>query len=71
MCVCVRPLAVSLPLSQLAQPIRLLLKFTGTDFEDVRYEFGPGNVCNETHPPLQISLLKYLHAFWFPRSTRL
>ncbi|KAL5516286.1 hypothetical protein EMCRGX_G001573 [Ephydatia muelleri] len=25
----------------LAQPIRLLLKFTGTDFEDVRYEFGP------------------------------
>ncbi|KAL5516290.1 hypothetical protein EMCRGX_G001578 [Ephydatia muelleri] len=25
----------------LAQPIRLLLKFTGTDFEDVRYELGP------------------------------
>ena len=27
---------------QLAQPIRLLLKYTGTEFEDVRYEQGDG-----------------------------
>ena len=26
---------------QLAQPIRLLLKYTGTEFEDVFYEEGP------------------------------
>ena len=32
------------PWSQLAQPIRLLLKYTKTDFEDVRYNIGPGNV---------------------------
>ena len=27
---------------QLAQPIRLLLKYTGTEFEDVQYEQGDG-----------------------------
>ena len=27
---------------KLAQPIRLLLKYTKTDFEDIRYEQGDG-----------------------------
>ncbi len=27
---------------QLAQPIRLLLTYTGTDFEDIRYQRGDG-----------------------------
>ena len=27
---------------QLAQPIRLLLKYVGEDFEDKHYECGPG-----------------------------
>ena len=32
----------SLDTWQLAQPIRLLLKYTGTEFEDVLYEQGDG-----------------------------
>ena len=30
---------------QLAQPIRLLLKYTGTEFENITYEQGDGMCC--------------------------
>ena len=33
-------ICVYLLLIQLAQPIRLLLKYTGTEFEDVQYDTG-------------------------------
>ena len=35
-------LCIYLLLIQLAQPIRLLLKYTGTEFEDVQYDTGEG-----------------------------
>jgi glutathione S-transferase len=31
----------------LAQPIRLLLKYAGVEFNDKRYEFGPGSTLAE------------------------
>lgn len=34
-------------LIQLAQPIRLLLKYTGTEFEDVKYEQWEGSTAIE------------------------
>lgn len=38
-------------LCQLAQPIRLLLNYTGTEFEDVQYEQGDGTCVAGVYCP--------------------
>ena len=42
MLTCIIFTTASIFYDQLAQPIRLLLKYTGTEFENILYESAPG-----------------------------